>query len=192
MPKLMARRPRSRQLAAQSPGRDDMTDQPRRDVGEFRELAKLHDRFLHVTALRLAGDKELAKDLVQETLARALFHFHRFEQGTNARAWLATILTRLYYDHLKHEKVVNKAGAELVTLEVIECEINPNPPGSEEAVSRAIEALEPDLRAVVICCYVNGLSYKEAAAKLNVPIGTVSTRLMRAREHLKALLIEEG
>jgi RNA polymerase sigma-70 factor (ECF subfamily) len=169
-----------------------MTDQPRRDVGEFRELAKLHEPFLRVAALRLSGDKELAKDLVQETLARALFHFPRFEQGTNARAWMVTILTRLYYDHLKHEKVVNKAGAELVTLEVIECEIDLTPPRTDEALSRAIEALEPDLRAVVKCCYVQGLSYKEAAAKLNVPIGTISTRLMRARERLKALLTKEG
>lgn len=168
-----------------------MADPPRRDVGEFRELAAEHEPFLHSTAVRLAGDKELARDLVQETLTRALFHFHRFKQGTNFRAWLVTILTHLYYDQLKHEKVVSKAGAELVTREVVDGEIGETPPGSDEAVSRAIEALDPDLRAVVICCYVNGLSYKEAAAKLNVPIGTISTRLMRARERLKALLTEE-
>jgi RNA polymerase sigma-70 factor (ECF subfamily) len=172
-------------------GADDMADPPRRDVGAFRELAAAHDPFLHSTAVRLAGDKELAKDLVQETLVRALLHFDRFKQGTNFRAWLVTILTHLYYDHLKHEKVVSKADAELVTREVSDGEIDEPPPGTDEALSGAIEALDPDLRAVVICCYVNGLSYKEAAAKLNVPIGTISTRLMRARQRLKALLTEE-
>jgi RNA polymerase sigma-70 factor (ECF subfamily) len=189
MPKLTARR--ARKQAARSPVADDMADPPKPDVGEFRELAKQNASFLQATALRLSGDPELAKDLVQETLARALVNFHRFQQGTNFRAWMVTILTHLYYDHIKHEHVVDRANAQLVTLEVTECDIGLVPTGSEEHLSQAIEALDPDLRAVVICCYVYGLSYKEAAAKLNVPIGTISTRLMRARERLKALLTEE-
>jgi RNA polymerase sigma-70 factor, ECF subfamily len=168
-----------------------MADPPKRDVGEFRELAALHEPFLHATALRLTADRELAKDLVQDTLARALVSFHRFQQGTNARAWMVTILTHLYYDHLKHQDVVNRASAELMTLEVMECDMGPISTGSEDEINQAIDALEPDLRAVVICCYVRGLSYKEAAATLNVPIGTISTRLMRARERLKAMLTEE-
>jgi RNA polymerase sigma-70 factor (ECF subfamily) len=168
-----------------------MAAPPTRDIGELRELAALHEPFLQGAALRLTGDRELAKDLVQETLARALVNSHRFQQGTNARAWMVTILTRLYYDHLKHQDVVNKASAQLVTLEVTECDMGPMPAESEERLHGAIEALEPDLRAVVICCYLQGLSYKAAAATLNVPIGTISTRLMRARERLKALLTEE-
>jgi RNA polymerase sigma-70 factor (ECF subfamily) len=168
-----------------------MADARTRHAGEFRELAALHEPFLQGAALRLSGDRELARDLVQETLARALVNFHRFQQGTNSRAWMVTILTRLYYDHIKHEHVVDKANAQLVTLEVMECDIGLGPTSSEEHLSQAIEALDLDLRAVVICCYVQGLSYKEAAAKLNVPIGTISTRLMRARDRLKALLTEE-
>ena len=168
-----------------------MTDPPKRDVGELRELAARHEPYLQSTALRLTGDRELAKDLVQETVVRALVNFHRFQQGTNARAWMVTILTHLYYDHIKHEHVVKKASAQLVTLEVIEGDMGLMPTESDEQISGAVEALEPDLRAVVICCYVQGLSYKEAAAKLKVPIGTISTRLMRARERLKALLTEE-
>ena len=191
MPKLMARRRRPITQAARSPVVNDMADPPTRDVGEFRELAASHEPFLQASALKLSGDRELAKDLVQETLARALVNFHRFQQGTNARAWMVTILTRLYYDYLKHQDVVNKASAQLVTLEVTECDMGLMAAESDEKVNGAIEALEPDLRAVVICCYLQGLSYKEAAAKLNVPIGTISTRLMRARERLKALLTEE-
>ena len=104
---------------------------------------------------------------------------------------MVTILTRLYYDYLKHEDVVNRASAELGALEVRECDMELIPTEPDEKVSAAIEALDPDLRAVVICCYLQGLRYKEAAATLNVPIGTISTRLMRAREQLKALLTEE-
>ena len=159
---------------------------------ELRKLAALHEPFLQGAALRITGDRELAKDLVQETLARALVNFHRFQQGTNARAWMVTILTRLYYDHLKHQDVVNKASAQLVTLEVTECDMGLMPAESEEKLHGAIEALGPDLRAVVVCCYLQGLSYKQAAATLNVPIGTISTRLMRARERLKTLLTEES
>ncbi|HSS00094.1 MAG TPA: RNA polymerase sigma factor [Kofleriaceae bacterium] len=192
MPKLMARRPRPNTQAARSPVADDMAARPTRDIGELRELAALHEPFLRGAALRITGDRELAKDLVQETLARALVNFHRFQQGTNARAWMVTILTRLYYDHLKHQDVVNKASAQLVTLEVTECDMGLMPAESEEKLHGAIEALEPDLRAVVVCCYLQGLSYKQAAATLNVPIGTISTRLMRARERLKTLLTEES
>jgi RNA polymerase sigma-70 factor, ECF subfamily len=169
-----------------------MADAPTRDIGAFRELAAQQEPFLQSAAIRLTGNRELAKDLVQETLERALVNFHRFRQGTNARAWMVTILTRLYYDHLKHQEVVNKASAQLVTLEVTECDMGLIATESEENVSGAIEALEPDLRAVVICCYLQGLSYKQAAATLHVPIGTISTRLMRARERLKALLTEEA
>jgi RNA polymerase sigma-70 factor (ECF subfamily) len=192
MPKLVTRRRRPITQVARPPLVDDMADPPTRDAGEFRERARSHEPFLQGAALRLSGDRELAKDLVQETLARALVNFHRFQQGTNARAWMVTILTRLYYDHLKHQDVVNKASAQLVTLEVTQCDMGLMPAESDEKINRAIEALEPDLRAVVICCYLQGLSYKEAAATLNVPIGTISTRLMRARERLKALLTEEA
>ena len=191
MPKLMARRRRPITQAARSPVAGDMADPPTRDAAAFRKLVASHEPFLQGAALRLSGDRELAKDLVQETLARALVNFHRFQQGTNARAWMVTILTRLYYDYLKHQDVVNKASAQLVTLEVTECDMGLMPVESDEKVNGAVDALEPDLRAVVICCYLQGLSYKQAAATLNVPIGTISTRLMRARERLKALLTEE-
>lgn len=168
-----------------------MTDRPPRDLGEFHEIAKLHEPYLHVVALRLTGDRESAKDLVQDTLARALFHFASFKQGSNARAWMTTILTRIYYDQRKHEKVVTKAGVELVTQGVASEPELALPHVSDAALWNAVNELDPDLRAVVECCYLQGLRYKEAADKLNVPIGTVATRLMRARKRLKALLREE-
>lgn len=168
---------------------DSATEVPPCDVGAFDEIAARHKEYLQRTAVRLSGDKEVASDLVQETLLRALLRFDKFEQGTNARAWLATILTRLYLDQVKHERVVTRAKPKLVTSELVRSDIDmTNSSNSDEALWAAVEALEPDLRQVVECCYVQGMSYKEIADKLELAIGTVGTRLQRARQRLKELL----
>lgn len=170
-----------------------MSDAPPTDIGNFREIAQRHEAYLHRMALRLSGTKDVANDLVQETLARGLSHFAKFEQGTNARAWLTTILTRLYLDHLKHERVSARALPRLVTSEVVESNIEIAIAFKrDEEVRAAVAALDPDLRDVVEHCYVQGLSYKEIADRLNLPIGTVSTRLLRARLRLKELLTASG
>jgi RNA polymerase sigma-70 factor (ECF subfamily) len=154
---------------------------------EFREIAKEHEVYLHRIAYRLSGDKETTKDLVQETLVRALHHFGQFQQGTNARGWLVTILTRLYYDMLKHARVISRAEGDLVTLATVECDMEaPVIPDSQ--LWAAVKALEPDLRGVVERCYVHEMSYKAIADELKVPVGTIGTRLRRARERLRALL----
>jgi RNA polymerase sigma-70 factor (ECF subfamily) len=166
-----------------------MTGGPPSDIGSFSEIAKRHDEYLRRVAVRLSGDKELARDLVQETLARALLHFSKFEQGTNARAWLAMILTRLYLDHIKHEEVVTRAQSELMTLEIVGSDIDVMLSSKRDAaVAAAVQLLEPDLRRVVECCYMQNMSYKQISDQLGLPIGTVSTRLLRARQRLKELL----
>jgi len=162
---------------------------PALNVGEFGEIARQHQAHLHVVALRLAGDRDVAKDLVQETLARALFHFTEYIQGTNARAWLVTILTRLHLDQRKHEKVVTKAGQQIVTMELVERDIDLTIPNISDAMLwRAVDSLEPRLRQIVELRYAQQLSYKEIAARLGLTVGTVGTRLMRAHEQLKRSL----
>lgn len=196
MPRFMApgaiatkQSPRAR---APSPSVDSMTGEPPGDIGGFGEVALRHEAYLRRVAVRLSGDHEVAKDLVQETLARALLHFGKFEQGTSARAWLTTILTRLYFDHIKHEAVVTRAEPELVSLEVVvSSDIDMMITGTRDAVVwTAVQSLEPDLRAVVECCYMQEMSYKQIADQLQLPIGTVSTRLLRARQRLKELLTQ--
>jgi RNA polymerase sigma-70 factor (ECF subfamily) len=168
-----------------------MTGEPPSDIGGFGEIALRHEAYLRRVAVRLSGDHETARDLVQETLARALLHFGKFEQGTSARAWLTTILTRLYFDHMKHEAVVTRAQPELVTLEVLGSDLDMTITGTADAaVSAAVQLLEPDLRAVIECCYMQEMSYKQIADQLQLPIGTVSTRLLRARHRLKELLTQ--
>lgn len=158
---------------------------------EFRKITEQHEAHLRRLALRLSGDRETAKDLAQETLTRAWSRFAQFKQGTNARAWLATILTRLFYDELKHARVINRAEPELKTLKSVECDTAiPGIPDTQ--LWAAVKALEPDLRGVVERCYIQDMSYKAIADELNVPVGTIGTRLKRARERLKLLLTTAG
>jgi RNA polymerase sigma-70 factor (ECF subfamily) len=166
-----------------------MSDAPPADIGNFSEISRRHEAYLHRVALQLSGLRDVANDLVQETLARGLLHFARFEQGTNARAWLTTILTRLFLDHLKRERVIARALPKLVTSEVVDSNIEIAILVKRDAdVRAAIQRLEPDLREVIDCCYMQDMSYKEIADKLKIPLGTVSTRLLRARLRLKELL----
>jgi RNA polymerase sigma-70 factor (ECF subfamily) len=171
---------------------DRMSSEPpsaRTEFGDFGEVAENHRALLHRVALRLSGDPEVAKDLVQETLLRGLRGFEKLRPGTNVGAWLVTILTNLFYDNLKHQKVITKAEPDLVVLKAddieydsIFCRI------ADADLYAAVEALEPELREVVELCYLQQKRYHEAAAILNVPAGTIGTRLMRARVRLRALL----
>jgi len=166
---------------------DVASEQPPSDVGEFGELAELHREHLRRVAVRLSGNAEIAKDLVQETLLRALRRFDRFQPGTHVRTWLVTILTNLFLDQMKHENVKRKAEPELVALEPIEDEPALSVVADAELYA-AIQALEPELRDVVELCYLKQMRYREVAVKLNLPTGTIGTRLMRARARLRELL----
>ena len=153
----------------------------------FPELFEVHRDYLYRVALKLSGDPQLASDLVQETYLRALQRFDRFAPGTNARAWLATILTNLYYDHLKHVKVIARGERELMIIEAVEYDPTITAVSDPELYA-AINQLERELRKVVVLCCLQQLSYRDAAEQLGVPQGTIGTRLMRARAALKALL----
>jgi RNA polymerase sigma-70 factor (ECF subfamily) len=153
----------------------------------FLDLFEVHRAHLERLATRLSGDRELARDLVQDTYVRALQRFDRFESGTNARAWLATILTHLYYDHCKHQKVVHNGEPVLMIAEAVDHDPTITTI-SDARLYAAIQQLEPALRDVVVLCSLQQLSYSEAAERLGVPPGTIGTRLMRARAALKVLL----
>jgi RNA polymerase sigma-70 factor (ECF subfamily) len=149
----------------------------------FVEIFDEHRDHLHRVALRLEGDAESAKDLIQETLLRAWAHFAEFTPGTHAGAWLATIMTRLFLDRLKHARVERRAEPELSIPEAVEW--IPTIFGVTDAdLYAAVRALDPPLREAVDLCYLQQMRRREAAAALNVPEGTIGTRLMRARERL--------
>ena len=163
------------------------------DIGGFAEIAERHRAMLHRVALRLSGNPEVAKDLVQETLLRGLSRFHKLQHGTNPAAWLVTILTNLFYDHLKHQRVVTKAEPELAGPEAHEVERDSILCTIADAdLYAAVQKLEAELREVVELCYLKQMRYREVAAVLKLPVGTIGTRLMRARVRLRALLDPES
>ncbi|CAB3670178.1 sigma-70 family RNA polymerase sigma factor [Trinickia soli] len=138
-------------------------------------------------ARALTGDPAWADDLVQDTAERALARVGAFRQGTNVRAWLFTILRHIYIDQFRARRE-------------IACDDDTAPWHNMEAprevvdglvlrdLQRALYHLPLEQREVLLLVGVEELSYQEAASVLGVPIGTVMSRLSRAREHLRLLL----
>jgi RNA polymerase sigma-70 factor, ECF subfamily len=156
---------------------------------------------LYSAALRLTRNPSDAEDLVQETYLRAYRGFGGFEKGTNLRAWMYRILTNTFinaYRKKQREPVTvsdddvedwylydrlggsTEASAEASVLERL----------PDEDVQRALEALPEQFRMAVWLADVEGFSYKEIAEILNVPIGTVMSRLHRGRKSLQKALWE--
>jgi RNA polymerase sigma-70 factor, ECF subfamily len=135
-------------------------------------------------ALRVCRDRERAEDLTQETYLQAWRSFHRFEIGTNLRAWLYKILFNVHYSQVRKEKL------ELAPMEETIAEtIAYDPPTSqrltEEEVLSALERLPRDFQVPVILADVEELSYREIADALQIPLGTVMSRLSRGRKLLR-------
>jgi len=166
---------------------------------EFEETALVHLDTLYRSALRLTHNRAEAEDLVQETCLRAFRGFHRFNPGTNCRAWLLTILRNEFLRRLKtggHEVLDSdlgdhQRGATSITDlgrarghpedELLQTIIHGD-------VDRALKALPLAHREIVILADLEGLSYREIAQVVDCPIGTVMSRLSRGRAHLRQVL----
>ena len=172
-----------------------------RDTGnnaEFEELALPLFDSLYNFAHWLAQDRHQAEDLVQETYAKALKGFGSFRQGTNFRAWMFKILRNTF--------LTSRTGLSSAHTEPLE-------PGDEdrllpvsshtpetlvitqdlgEALQQAIEALPVPFREVLLLADVEEMSYQEISESLSIPIGTVMSRLARARKSARQKLIESG
>ena len=166
---------------------------------EFEEVALVHLDTLYRSALRLTHNRAEAEDIVQETCLRAFRNFHRFNPGTNCRAWLLTILRNIFLNR------VRRAGREVLEEDLPAWEsaletgpglIPPSTNPEEEFlqtvlhgdVDRALKAVPLVYREAVILADLEGLSYKEVAEVLGCPIGTVMSRLSRGRHLLRQAL----
>jgi len=153
----------------------------------FESEALPHLRSLYGTAYRMTRNAHDAEDLVQETCLRAVRAFDRYQPGTNIRAWLYTILHRVRTDALR------RTGRTPQTEELLDD--GPGVPPAQDALAhgqedleRALAGLPEPFRVCVILRDVEDLSYREIAAALGVPIGTVMSRLYRGRAALRAAL----
>jgi RNA polymerase sigma-70 factor (ECF subfamily) len=138
------------------------------------------------TALRLTRGTSLADDLVQETLARAWQARASFSPGTNARAWTRRILFNTYINHYRKKKREREALEELRNLGAIGA--RPAQDGFGDEVLAALHSLKPEFREAVELVDLGELSYQDAAARLDCPVGTVMSRLHRGRKRLKRTL----
>lgn len=140
-------------------------------------------------AMWLTRNREEAEDLVQETLFQALRSFHRYEMGTNCRAWLLTILYNLNAKRLRSltkMRIVEESEERLA--ESIPFEPSIPQQISDEEISKAIDEIPTQFREVILLSDIEELSYKEISQILGIPIGTVMSRLHRARRILRVTL----
>jgi RNA polymerase sigma-70 factor (ECF subfamily) len=142
---------------------------------------------LRAFAISLIHDRNRADDLVQDTLVRAWGAIDRFEPGTNLNAWLFTILRNLFYsEHRKKAREVDDPeGSYAATLKVV-----PEQPSrlDYEDMRSALARIPADQREALLLVAAEGLSYEDAAQITGVAVGTVKSRVNRARARLAALL----
>jgi len=153
-----------------------------RCLNEFREQIEAAIPALRRYARALTRDAETADDIVQDTLLRALRSEHLFHGG-DARAWLYTILTNLNRNRLR------TLGRRPVLTPIKDNDAATGGPESgSRDIARALESLAGDQRSALLLVVLEGLTYREVAEVQGVPIGTVMSRLARARSQIKAYL----
>jgi len=175
-----------------------------RDRTRFEEEALALADQVYRVARRLVGAREEAEDLVQETYARAFRSWRSFTPGTNMRAWLLRILTNLNVDRGRRiqrtpqtqpleetdyflaNKLASAAGEEALEQEQVVERL------SQDSVVTALSEISPQFREVVVLVDIGDFTYADAAQILDVPIGTVMSRLHRGRRALKQKLAEEA
>jgi RNA polymerase sigma-70 factor (ECF subfamily) len=163
---------------------------------DFEQMAIPLLNSIHNFAFWLSRDRHQAEDLVQETYRKALRGFARFEPGSNFRAWMFQILKNTF---LTYCSAANRAHiVPLDSEELLASERLQSPSNSPEAifllesetkmVRTAIEQLPIPFREIILLCDIEEVSYREAAGILAIPIGTVMSRLSRARNALRTSL----
>ena len=177
------------------------TDQERRERFERDALPFLDQ--LHGAAMRLTRNPADAEDLVQETYAKAYSSFHQFKEGTNLRAWMYRILNNTFISsYRKKQREPQKSDAgELEDWQMLEAstheaqgmrsaETEAMSALPDEEIKEALAALPEDRRLAVYLADVEGFAYKEIASILEIPLGTVMSRLHRGRSQLRELLAQ--
>ncbi len=156
---------------------------------DFEQEAMPYSADLFRVAMFLKRERDAAEDLVQETLVQALKSFHRYETGTNCKAWLTTIMYHTHYKQLRKQTNLHLiADTEEKIAETIAFEAPIPQQITDEDVLRALEKVPQNFKEIVVLCDVEGFAYKEVSSFLGIPIGTVMSRLHRGRKVLRGEL----
>ena len=185
--------------ASHSPGggiaKSDLHTRFERDALPFLDA-------LYSAALRMTKNPENAEDLVQETYAKAFSSFHQFTEGTNLRAWLYRILTTTFINiYRKEQRQPLISDGEIEEWQIAEAATHTSDQGKsaevealeqlpDSDIKNALQDLPEEFRLAVYFADVEGFSYKEVAEILNIPTGTVMSRLHRGRKLLREALAD--
>lgn len=164
----------------------------------FNEVMVPHMDVLYNYGLYLAGDKEAANDLLQETYLKAFRFFDKFEPGTNAKAWLYRIMRNTFineYRRVKRLPDLVQYDEQISSYQMLPRDEEPTPLRRqingelfEDEIAGAIASLPEKFKSVIVLRDVEDLPYEEIAEALEIPVGTVRSRLHRARAILFAKL----
>lgn len=179
--------------------RQSYSEKERNEIFNNEFLPNIHS--MYNFGYRLTLDQDDAKDLVQDTYLKAYRFIESFQKGTNAKAWLFRILKNSFInDYRKKSKEPSKVDYQEVETyynsEDVDRQITPDLRVEAlkdmigDEISNALNALDVDFRTVIILCDLEGFKYEEMAKILDIPIGTVRSRLHRARQLLKEKLSE--
>jgi RNA polymerase sigma factor (sigma-70 family) len=177
--------------------RQHYTEKEKQDIFDHEFMPHIHS--MYNFGYRLTLDRDDAKDLVQDTYLKAFRFIESFQKGTNAKAWLFRILKNSFInDYRKKSKEPSKVDYQEVETyynsDEVDRQITPDLRVESlkdmigDEISNALNSLDVDFRTVIILCDLEGFKYEEMAKILDIPIGTVRSRLHRARNLLKEKL----
>ena len=172
----------------------------RSEKGSIREDAAAYIDQLYRVAYHLTKKKYDAEDLVQETYLRAINNYGQFEPGTNLKAWLTRILYNLFVNHYHHDKKtvsIDERATDTETSWLDTMESSDRGPETEflqtelkDQLKEALDGLSEEFATPVVLVDIGGFSYAEVAEIVSCPVGTVRSRLFRARSALASKLRE--
>ncbi|HXM82814.1 MAG TPA: sigma-70 family RNA polymerase sigma factor [Burkholderiales bacterium] len=157
-------------------------------MNEAERLVELIPR-LRRYARALVGDRASADDLVQDTLERAWAKLHLYRRGTDLRAWLFTVMHNVHVNKVRATRVTDTLEDELPELAQ---RASQGDALLVRDLDRAIARLPSEQRAVLLLVTLEEMSYEDVASTLGIPIGTVMSRLSRAREKLRMMMLGQG
>jgi RNA polymerase sigma-70 factor (ECF subfamily) len=169
----------------------------------FRELIRRYERPVFSLVYRMVRDRELAEDLAQDTFVKVLNHIDRYRPEFKFSSWLFKIANNVAIDHLRRRQLPtvsidgapNAQTAEAIQATSFDVAVDQENALDEmearelgTAIERAIAGLRPEYRSCIMLRHVEGRSYEEIAATLDLPLGTVKTYIHRARHELRRAL----
>jgi RNA polymerase sigma-70 factor (ECF subfamily) len=169
----------------------------------YRELIRRYERPVFSLVFRMVRDRELAEDLAQDTFVKVLSHIDKYRPEFKFSSWLFKIANNVAIDHLRRRQLdtvsldgsphaTTAADAEATRFDLAADQETPlEELASKElgsAIERAIAGLRPEYRSCIMLRHVEGRSYEEIAATLDLPLGTVKTYIHRARHELRTAL----